>query len=278
MRYILRFLRLLWQILIVGTYVVGCWLFWLIRYSNHPERYPLELRYRRLRSMVRFMFWGFAVKINTTGKENIDNISGRFVLMGNHRSVVDALVLIAVSERPITFASKIEATKYPIIGRAIRSIEGVFLDRDDLRQQLKMMKYIESEMRDNPNRQWVIFPEGTRNKDGGPFDLLEFHHGSFRAPLTENIPVIPTTMFGVPRILNKKYTWDIPVQVHFGAPILPNQDNHIVSSNDFAQYTRERMLENMGIIVKRDPVYKREQRRLENKRIKEEMKASKGKS
>ena len=268
---LIRLLRLLWQALLIGPYLAGCYLFWLIRYSNNPSKYPIEKRYRKLRRLIHFLFWTFRVRVNVSGLDNLRNIEGRFLITPNHRSVVDAITLIYISEKPITFAAKIESKKYPVIGRAITMLEGVFLDRDDLRQQLKMMKYIDNETKNNPNRNWVIFPEGTRNKDDSPFSLLEFHQGSFRTVVSEQIPVIPCVMYGNDRILSKKYRWNIHVQADFGKPIYPGEASGILSTNTFAERDKEAMLVALEDIVLRDKEYntnllkaKKKQLRIEN--------------
>ena len=258
MSYILRFLRLLWQILVIGPYIFLCWLFYLLPYSKHPEKYPIEKRYRKIRRLIRVVLKVFCVQINVTGYREVKRIKGRFELMPNHRSFMDPLLMIAVSEKPLSFAAKKETEKYPIIGRAIKALQGVFLDREDLRQQLQMVRYIESETINNPNRQWVIFPEGTRQKEGSVFNLLDFHPGSFRTPFNEKVPVFPVAIFGSDRVLSKKYMYRVPVQVVFGSPILPDEKNKIENSSDFALYTHRVIMDLLATAIKRDPVYQKQ--------------------
>ena len=62
------------------------------------------------------------------------------------------------------------------------------------------MKEIEGFMEHNPNLDWVIFPEGTRNKNPNQ-DILEFHHGTFRPAFKTGSDIVVMALFGTFRVL-----------------------------------------------------------------------------
>ena len=122
------------------------------------------------------------------------------LIICNHLSDIDPLIFIALSKKPLTFAAKVEVKKMPFVGRVVTLLGGKFLNRDDLKQQLRVMKEIEQDMTCYPNLDWVIFPEGTRNKE--PLkDPIQFHHGTFRPAFKTNSDIYVTALYGTFRIL-----------------------------------------------------------------------------
>lgn len=176
----------------------------IFKYSNHPEKYPLEERYKKVRKLVIQVLNAFNVEIkdHNFDKFNENNKKNRLIVC-NHISILDPLLIIAKSEKPISFACKKEIKKMPIVNRIVRAINGVFLDRKDLKQQLKVMREIEYNLVNTANLDWCIFPEGTRNKK--PFgEIHEFHHGTFRCATKSGSDIVLVSMFNTFRILDIK--------------------------------------------------------------------------
>ena len=190
------------------TFILPC--------SRHPNKMPLEKRYKKIRKLVLRVLKYFKVDIRTNDLKDLFSNNKSSLIVCNHMSDIDPLIFIALSEKPITFAGKKETEKYPLVGRCIKILEGKFLDRQDLKQQLRVMKEIQISLETNDNLNWVIYPEGTRNKK--PFDenILEFHHGTFRCAYKAKRDIYICAMFGTFRILkiddkHKKY----PVNFQF---------------------------------------------------------------
>ena len=74
----------------------------------------------------------------------------------------------------------------PFAGKVITGIDGLFLDRNDLKQSLRIMMKVEDDLKNRKDKNWIIFPEGTRNKDPMK-NVKEFHHGTFRPAVTITI-------------------------------------------------------------------------------------------
>lgn len=249
-----RLLRLIYQLIAIIPYVIVIYFWWLLRYSIHPEKYPLELRYMRVRKLIRTAMRILHVEYHVSGVEKLAEIDGNFMLIPNHLSNFDPVVLIAVCPTPITFVSKIEARRYPIIGRCIRALEGKFFDRGDLRQQLKVVKYVETDMLEK-RRNWVIFPEGTRNRDSASGELLPFHSGSFRIPMNNDFTIVPVSIFGTNRVFDKKFYRRIPVDVMIDDPFKASYYPHITSSADLAQFSKDIIFRNLQIIKEEDKIH-----------------------
>lgn len=192
---------------------------WIYRYSRHPEKYPLELRYRRARALILQFLRIVKVDIITIDMPKF-TADQRYFLVGNHISFIDALVVIAMHEHPISFASKVESLKMPFVGRVIKIIDGVFLERDNLKQEIKVMQVIKKSMLAKTIN-WSIFPEGTRNKHYYA-PMGEFKAGTFKLPVTTNTPVQPVAIWGSQVVLPKKIRWKrYPIYVKFLPQINP---------------------------------------------------------
>ena len=67
----------------------------------------------------------------------------------------------------------------------------------------------------------VIYPEGTRSKDGS---MGEFHSGALRLAQDCGVPIVPVAMLGTADVLPKgaNFISPAPMQAHIGEPVDPN--------------------------------------------------------
>lgn len=194
---------------------------WLFRYSRNPQKYPLKLRYNRARGLALVFLRILKVDIKASGKTQLLGVK-KFYLIANHVSFLDPVILIAMHEEPISFASKIEVKKFPFVGRLLTSIDGVFLQRNNLKQEIKAMQEIKKSLGDNVVN-WVVFPEGTRNKD---YDspLNDFKAGSFKIPAVTDNKIVPIAIWGTQVVLNTHIRWKrYPVFMHY-LPVIDPAD------------------------------------------------------
>lgn len=212
---------------------------WIFRMSRNPEKYPLAYRYNKVRILaLKFLR---IVKADAYVVNAPKFVSGqKFYFVGNHVSLLDPVVLLANSETPITFASKIEVAKFPFVGRILKVIDGVFLERDNLKQEIRVMQNIKKSLAAGTTN-WALFPEGTRNKDY--FRAVgEFKAGSFKLPVVTNTTIIPLAIWGTQPVLTTKIKWRrYPIYMHFLDPIEPTLFNG--NTIKIAQYTQE-MIQN----------------------------------
>ena len=213
----------MWHIIVAALLILPTLVFdyfaWIIKYSKNPNKYPIELRYSKTRKLLRKANRLLKVDLIVEGKENIpDEVSCYF---SNHLGAVDPLFLVDTLSSPTSFVGKIELKNTPFVGKLFTGINGLFLDRSDLKQQLKVMMKVQDQLR-NKECNWVIYPEGTRNKD--PMNLLlEFHHGTFRAATKAKVPLVPVVTYGSFRVLGKHNYKKYPTYVKFLTPIYPDE-------------------------------------------------------
>lgn len=144
-------------------------------------------------SSMHIIQWAFRVVLKIAGTNLVaygtENIpTDRSVLfVGNHRSIFDILILYVNVKKPTGIIAKKELGKVPLLKRWMYNIRCIFLDRDNIKEGLKMVLNAIEMVKSGINI--AIFPEGTRNKDNGTF--LPFKGGSFKIAEKSGCDVIP---------------------------------------------------------------------------------------
>ena len=212
--------HILRAVLLSSIRIIWGYFSWMISYSRKNCKTPIEKRYKKARKLILKVNRNLKLDVLIEGKENIPEETCCFY--SNHMGAADPLLYFAALDKPTTFVAKKEIESLPFVGRVFKSINGQFLDRADLKQSLRvMMKVQESLAKKEIN--WVIFPEGTRNKDHMG-NLLPFHHGTFRAAMKAKVPLVPTVVFGSFRILHTKHNFKrYPTYIKFLKPIYPSE-------------------------------------------------------
>ena len=222
-------------VLRVGPRLLGFYLFYLHRWARHIEKYPRELRFSKSRKLIAAISRALSVKVTVFGIENIPSDSN-FFMVSNHMSAFDPIPFIANIDKIMTFVGKKELMDLPILPDAMTILEGEYIDRDDLRQSLKVMLKVEDDLKKH-EKSWMIFPEGTRIRDQ-MLPVGEFHNGTFRPAMKAKVPIVPAAIYGSFRALKKKPQFKIyPVSISFLKPIMPEEYANL-STADVAELTR----------------------------------------
>ncbi len=186
--------------------IIGAYFSWIISYSRHPEKYSLELRFSKVQTLILKIFKAFNVKIHDEEfLEYYNHISSNenHLFVCNHISDLDPLIFIACAKKPVTFVAKIETKKYPLVGRVIKILDGEFMDRDNLKQSLKVMNSIQKKLDSDKKLDIMIFPEGTRNKTN-IYKTLCYHHGTFRPAYKSKKGILAFAITGDQKVLSFK--------------------------------------------------------------------------
>ncbi len=161
-------------------------------------------------------------KLVVNGMENVPK-DKPVLYVGNHRSYFDIMALYTLVPGLTGFVAKIEIKKVPGLNVWMKYMNCLFLDRDDIRQGLKVI--LEGIELMKSGISMCIFPEGTRNKNENECELLPFKEGSFKLAEKSGSPVVPIAIHkaddcfekSAPRV--KKNT----VTIEFGKPIYINE-------------------------------------------------------
>ncbi|HIU70490.1 MAG TPA: 1-acyl-sn-glycerol-3-phosphate acyltransferase [Candidatus Enterosoma merdigallinarum] len=211
----------------------------VIKHSKHPERYDLMDRFLQVKKVVQEINRSsFHAEFLVEGMEDIPE--GQVLFVGNHVSLYDPVAMATIIDRPVGFLCKKEVEKMPLASQVAKSLDSTFIDREDLRSEIKAIANLTRKMEKDKRLSYVIFPEGTRSKRPD-FELLPFHSGSFKVATKLQIPVVPFAFYLTDRILNQRYHYHrYPVQVRFLKPILPSEYENL-DTKQIADIARERI-------------------------------------
>lgn len=144
------------------------------------------------RAFVRLGGWAFRVE----GMENLPSCGA--VLVANHQSIVDIPMLLSAFPRPVRFLAKRELGEIPLFGKAMAAAGNLFIDREDPRDAVRMLRDVGARLRDG--QLVVVFPEGTRSMGGS---IGEFRPGAFYLAQKSGAPVVPVYIDGGYRAIPK---------------------------------------------------------------------------
>lgn len=229
-----RYLKTVCRYLITLLYSI---LFKLPRFAKNPDKYEFNDRFYYLQRLIQKVSKGLKAEFIVSGQENIPE--GTICLLANHSSAFDPLALVSTLDKPFTFICKKEVTKSKIITNCVKTISGEFMDRDDLKQSLRIMMKVESQLKNN-ERSWVIFPEGTRLKDP-LLNLNAFHPGTFRAPMRAGVPIVPVALYGCERVFKTKNKFKrYPIHISFLKPLY-KEDYESLKTDEVAKIVSSRI-------------------------------------
>ena len=245
--------KVLGAVLKMAPRILATFTFYIWKYARHPEKYPIEVRYNRIRRLIIKIIDTLHVDQKVEGIENLRKLEAkdqRYLAVSNHLDVIDPLMFIYHSEKPLTFVGKKEILKIPFVRTIIKALDGMFLDRNDLRDGIRVIKNTERLIKENICSV-VIFPEGTRNKnpDG---DLPEFHGGTFKPAFRIGCPVLPIASFGSQNIIGESYK-RTPYDIAF-LPIEYASENDDGNSISFSEKIHDLIASKM--YEQRDDIHK----------------------
>jgi 1-acyl-sn-glycerol-3-phosphate acyltransferase len=175
---------------------------------------------------------------SVVGLENLP--AGACVVVANHASYLDGVILTAVLPPRFTFVIKREMTEVPFAHFLLRRLGSEFVDRDgrhrgaaDARRILQKAEH---------QRSLAFFPEGTFGPEPG---LRRFHNGAFAAARRGDLPVAPVIIRGSRQILPANRL--IPVHSRIKVIIKPiiNPQRDDLSPSDLRNACRQCILEDL---------------------------------
>ena len=151
------------------------WLFSEIIKAGNSEKYTIEERYGKVKNVCHKVNQYAHVEITCTGTENIPKENG-FLVTPNHQGLFDVLLFLDTCDSPVSVVMRKDLENVPLLKQVIKALDGKTIDRDDARQGMKIIKEMSEEI--SKGRNYLIFPEGTRSKNGNIPG--EFKGGSFK--------------------------------------------------------------------------------------------------
>ena len=221
-----------WWLLLV---MVAC-LVW----STVVALHRLQWRHRLIRTAARGFLWATGASPRVEAEAELPGAG--VMIVANHASYLDSLVIAAVIPGPLSFVAKEELARQWVAGPFLRRIGTLFVRRVDPKGGVEDTQHQLEAAR--AGARIISFPEGTLTRRPG---LLGFHLGAFLVAAQAGIPVQPVTVRGTRSILRGDQ-W-LPrrgeIVVHIGKVFWP-QGNDFAAAIMLRDRVRAAMLEHYG--------------------------------
>lgn len=137
-------------------------------------------------------------RVNVEGRENIPADNDPVVMVANHESLVDILVIYFLKMQ-FRWLSKESVMRIPILGRAMRVCGHIPLKRGDKSSHEAALR---------ASAEWLkrgismfFFPEGTRSETPG--QMRPFKVGAFKLSAECGVDVLPIALSGAGKVFRK---------------------------------------------------------------------------
>ena len=175
-------------------------------------------------------------RIKVEGKENLPK-EGGYLFVSNHRSNADPVLVGMQSKKQFCFLAKQELFQHGIAGWLLRKLGAIAIDRGT--GDLSPLQELAQRLENGENA--LIFPEGTRSKDGS---LLRFKTGAALLAAQTGVPVVPVGIS-----FSGKLHFRSRITVRFGAPFqIPQMDQDNISAAVLKQI-RQSMTQNVAALL-----------------------------
>ncbi|MDX5434420.1 MAG: AMP-binding protein [Halomonas sp.] len=178
----------------------------------------LTWRWRLAHYLTRGMAALGGIRLAAHGLEQLPR-ERPFVLVANHASYLDVLVLTAALPCSLRYLAKEELERRLLTRLPLSHMGALFVERFDPRQAERDMQEVEQAVIAGDTL--AIFPEGTFHAEPG---LDDFHMGAFLTAAHAGVPVVPVAIRGTRQLLRGKEWRPHPgkVSLHVGAPLMPD--------------------------------------------------------
>ncbi len=221
-----------WPIMVVLTLFTAVFTMIFVPFRNAEFVHRVQQFWSR--SFYRLMF----LPVTVEGLEYIQP-GQSYVFVSNHQSMFDVWLIYGWLPVIFKWLMKAELRKVPFVGIACKAAGHIFVDRKNPKAAMESMENIKKQLKDGVCT--VIFPEGTRTKDG---QVGRFKRGAFQIALDLKLPIIPISLSGCYDVLpkGKPFVYRRPVRMYVGEPIDITQ---FENNNDAIDFVRNKVIENV---------------------------------
>jgi 1-acyl-sn-glycerol-3-phosphate acyltransferase len=209
-------------------------LFKLFYYAK-SDKIPEEKKYLLIREIGERGCRKGNVMVHGYGLENFPKESG-YIMYPNHQGLFDVMGLVYLNPTPFGVIIKKDAYKYTLLRKIIEVMGGLFIDREDVKQGLQVINEVANQVKNGRN--FLIFPEGTRSKNGNR--LGEFKGGSFKAAVKAKCPIVPIAIIDCYLPFDKSSTQKVDVQLHI-LPQIPYEEYKGMKTSEIADMVKQRI-------------------------------------
>ncbi len=163
---------------------------------------PSSFAQKTVRRATKALYSLSFIPIIIKGRSHLDYINKKTLIVVNHSSYLDSLILFFLLPMDITFIAKDELTQHFYTRIPLSKLGIHFVQRHDLSKSLKDLQTLS---RYQDIRPLIFFPEGTFTRVPG---LRPFHMGAFSLAVQKDLHIIPISLSGTRSILREN-SWFI---------------------------------------------------------------------
>ena len=197
---------------------VPYWFYRVCKYGSTEDTHTEQERYNYLRMIIKKVNKSGRVTVEGYGIQHIPQKNG-FILFPNHQGMFDMLAIIDTCCQPLGVVVKKEAANVILVKQVIALLRGLSIDRQDIRESMKVIGKMTEEVKGGRN--YVIFAEGTRSKNGN--QILPFKAGTFKSAVNAKCPIVPVALIDSFRPFDISSIKKETIQVHYIKPIEPEE-------------------------------------------------------
>ena len=190
MKIVKYFLWTLWRIwfyILMGVPIIVLSPILIITISSE-KTYPQFFVLARL--WAKIILFGMGLPYRIEREEEMEK-GKSYMLVANHTSMTDIMLMLVISKNPFVFVGKKELVKIPIFGFFYKRT-CILVDRNSSKSRFEVFKRAQKRL--NQGLSICIFPEGGVPEDETVL-LDEFKDGAFRLAIEHQIPIIPMSFY-----------------------------------------------------------------------------------
>ncbi|MDR1021595.1 MAG: 1-acyl-sn-glycerol-3-phosphate acyltransferase [Synergistaceae bacterium] len=153
--------------------------------------------------------------------EGMENVTPKttFIVASNHASYIDPPLLGGVFPGRLRYLAKDSLFENPVMRFLISNLGALPVKREDSQRAGAVMKIMLERL--VLGESFLLFPEGTRSKDG---KLLPLEGGAAFLSVKSGVPLLPVYISGSSEAMPPRCRFPRParLRVTFGAPIFPD--------------------------------------------------------
>jgi len=201
--------------------------------SRYTSPIHAGARFVAQRLMMKPVIWSLA-SVTVLGREQLEGLSGPYVVVSNHASHLDApLIIGALPHKLSRYVAAGAAADYFFDVRWRKGLTALFFNAFPVdRTGLRGKRGLATTLLDQ-GIPLLLFPEGTRSRTG---EIGAFKPGAAALSKSRDVPCLPVAIVGANAAMPYGKNWPErgrpPVFVTFGAPLRAGDDESAMEFSD----------------------------------------------
>lgn len=228
-----------YYVILVSLPLIIFYLFAMTYVIHHEERYTEAEKYHMAQHIIHIVKKNGRIETQSRGQELLPEEDG-YIMFPNHQGKYDALGIMDSHERPCSVVIDEKASRTIVASQFIDLIQGVRLDKTDMRSQVQAIHQVADEVK--AGRNYIIFAEGgySDNKN----ELQEFLPGAFKSAQLSQAPIVPVAVYDSYKPFSVNSLKKVSTQVSFLSPIF-YEEYEGLNTAAIAEMVRQRIADEM---------------------------------